>query len=90
MLEMLGAVVSGLAAVFSWSTFSLMMIGIVVGIMFAILPGLRGPTTLALMLPFFFKINAVAAFVFFIGMSAVFDLAMHIPFPPDLRFSWFL
>lgn len=63
-----------------------MMIGIVVGIMFAILPGLRGPTTLALMLPFFFKINAVAAFVFFIGMSAVFDLAMHIPFPQICAF----
>ena len=71
MLDMLGAFLSGLAVVFSWSTFSLMMIGIVVGFMVGILPGLGGPTTLALMLPFIFKMNAVEAFAFLLGMSAV-------------------
>jgi len=39
--------------------------------MVGILPGLGGPTTLALMLPFVFKMNAVQAFAFLLGMSAV-------------------
>jgi TctA family transporter len=71
MLEMLTALVSGLFQVFNWSTFSLMMIGIVVGFVVGILPGLGGPTAMALMLPFIFKMNAVEAFAFLLGMTAV-------------------
>ena len=71
MLDMLGAFLSGLTVVFSWTTFSLMMIGIVVGFIVGILPGLGGPTTMALMLPFIFKMKAVEAFAFLLGMSAV-------------------
>jgi len=70
MLDRLGAFLSGLAVVFSWSTFSLMMIGIVVGLMVGTLPGLGGPTTLALMSPFIFKMNAVEVFAVLVGMSA--------------------
>jgi putative tricarboxylic transport membrane protein len=71
MLEILQSFVSGFFAVFAWSTLSLMMIGIAVGFMVGILPGLGGPTTLALMLPFIFKMSAVEAFAFLLGMSAV-------------------
>jgi len=71
MLEMLGALASGLYQVFTWSTFSLMLIGIAVGFVVGILPGLGGPTTMALMLPFIFKMNAVEAFAFLLGMAAV-------------------
>jgi putative tricarboxylic transport membrane protein len=71
MLEMLAALVSGLFQVFNWSTFSLMMIGIAVGFVVGILPGLGGPTAMALMLPFIFKMNAVEAFAFLLGMTAV-------------------
>ncbi len=71
MLEMLNALISGFYQVFTWSTFSLMCIGIVVGFWVGILPGLGGPTTLALMLPFIFKMSPVEAFAFLLGMSAV-------------------
>ena len=70
-MEMFTALISGLMQVFNWSTFSLMMIGIAVGFVVGILPGLGGPTALALMLPFIFKMSAVEAFAFLLGMTAV-------------------
>lgn len=69
--EMLQAFGTGLAQVFTASTFTLMILGIVIGFAVGILPGLGGPVTLALMLPFIFKMEAVEAFAFLLGMSAV-------------------
>ena len=69
--EMLQAFAGGLAQVFTTTTFTLMMVGIVIGFAVGILPGLGGPVTLALMLPFIFKMEAVEAFAFLLGMSAV-------------------
>src|ERR1700756_3206653 len=71
MLEMFNALISGLIQCFTWSTFSLMCIGIVIGFVVGILPGLGGPTAMALMLPFIFKMSAVEAFAFLLGMTAV-------------------
>ena len=71
MFEMATAFFSGLYQVFAWSTLSLMLVGIAVGFWVGILPGLGGPTTLALMLPFIFKMSPVEAFAFLLGMSAV-------------------
>jgi putative tricarboxylic transport membrane protein len=71
MLEMFTALLAGLTQVFNWSTFSLMIIGIAVGFVVGILPGLGGPTAMALMLPFIFKMSAVEAFAFLLGMTAV-------------------
>src|SRR5437667_418582 len=71
MLEMLNALISGLIQCFSWATFSLMLIGIIIGFVVGILPGLGGPTAMALMLPFIFKMSAVEAFAFLLGMTAV-------------------
>jgi len=71
MLEMFNALISGLVQCFTWSTFSLMCIGIVIGFVVGILPGLGGPTAMALMLPFIFKMSAVEAFAFLLGMTAV-------------------
>jgi TctA family transporter len=48
-----------------------MLIGIAVGFVVGILPGLGGPTAMALMLPFIFKMSAVEAFAFLLGMTAV-------------------
>src|SRR5262245_62294221 len=48
-----------------------MLIGIAIGFAVGILPGLGGPTTLALMLPFVFKMTPVEAFAFLLGMFAV-------------------
>jgi TctA family transporter len=62
---------SGFIQCFTWSTFSLMCIGIFIGFVVGILPGLGGPTAMALMLPFVFKMSAVEAFAFLLGMTAV-------------------
>jgi putative tricarboxylic transport membrane protein len=70
-MDLVAALFSGLIQVFTWSTFSLMMVGIAVGFVVGILPGLGGPTAMALMLPFVFKMNAVEAFAFLLGMTAV-------------------
>jgi putative tricarboxylic transport membrane protein len=48
-----------------------MLIGIAIGFAVGILPGLGGPTTLALMLPFVLRMNPVEAFAFLLGMLAV-------------------
>src|SRR5262249_38882555 len=61
----------GLVQVFAWPTFGLMLVGIAIGFAVGILPGLGGPTTLALMLPFVFKMTPTAAFAFRLGMFAV-------------------
>jgi putative tricarboxylic transport membrane protein len=71
MLEILQSFVAGFYQVLAWPTLSLMLVGIAVGFVVGILPGLGGPTTLALMLPFIFKMSAVEAFAFLLGMSAV-------------------
>jgi TctA family transporter len=71
MLEFINAFVAGFYQVLTPTTFGLMLVGIAVGFWVGILPGLGGPTTLALMLPFIFKMSPVDAFAFLLGMSAV-------------------
>ncbi len=68
---MLEASLTGLAQVFAWPTFGLMLIGVAIGFVVGILPGLGGATTLALMLPFIFTMTPVEAFAFLLGMLAV-------------------
>jgi len=70
-IELAQASLAGLAQVFAWPAFGLMLVGIVIGFAVGILPGLGGPTTLALMLPFVFKMTPVEAFAFLLGMAAV-------------------
>jgi len=71
MIEMVQAFIGGLLQVFSGTTFLLMMMGILIGFAVGILPGLGGPVTLALMLPFIYKMESVEAFAFLLGMAAV-------------------
>ena len=52
-------------------TFGIMLIGIGIGALVGILPGLGGAATLALMLPFVYPMDAVSAFAFLLGMHAV-------------------
>ena len=68
---MLTSFVTGFYEVFAPSTFGLMCVGIVIGFVVGILPGLGGPTAMALMLPFIFKMTPVEAFAFLLGMTAV-------------------
>lgn len=71
MIEMANSFILGLTQIFTLSTFGLMILGILIGFAVGILPGLGGPTALALMLPFIVKMKAVEAFAFLIGMAAV-------------------
>jgi putative tricarboxylic transport membrane protein len=71
MIEMVNAFVSSFFQIFTGTTFGLMSLGILIGFAVGILPGLGGPTTLALMLPFVIKMNPVQAFAFLLGMAAV-------------------
>src|SRR5262245_21650644 len=70
-IDFLHASMTGLAQVFAWPTFGLMLIGMALGFVVGLLPGLGGPTTLALMLPFVFKMTPIDAFAFLLGMLAV-------------------
>ena len=71
LMYVLDAFVGGFLQVFSWPTFGYMLIGIAVGFAVGILPGLGGAVTLALMLPFTFKMLPVEAFAFLLGMLSV-------------------
>jgi TctA family transporter len=61
----------GFLQVFSWPTIGYMLVGIAIGFAVGILPGLGGGVTLALMLPFTFRMSPVDAFAFLLGMLAV-------------------
>jgi TctA family transporter len=62
---------SALLEVLEPRTFGVMLVGIAVGLIVGILPGLGGAVTLALMLPFVYPMDAIAAFAFLLGMHAV-------------------
>jgi len=68
---MLDAFIQGLFVVFEWQTFLIMLLGIFLGFWVGLLPGLGGSTTLALMLPFIYKMSPVEAFAFLLGMHSV-------------------
>lgn len=68
---MFDAFVAGLIQVFNQTTFLLMVIGIVLGFIVGILPGIGSPGAVALMLPFIFSMDPVQAFAFLLGMYAV-------------------
>ncbi len=61
----------GLTQIFTATTFGLMLFGIAIGFAVGILPGLGGPTAMALMLPFVVKMTPVEAFAFLLGMACV-------------------
>lgn len=70
-VNILDAFIQGLFSVLSWPTFGFMLLGVAIGFMVGILPGLGGPVALALMLPFTFDMEPVGAFAFLLGMLSV-------------------
>ena len=69
---MLDAFIEGLYHVLSWPAFGFLLLGALVGFIVGILPGLGGLATLALMLPFAYKIGEpISAFAFLLGMHAI-------------------
>jgi putative tricarboxylic transport membrane protein len=68
---MIEAFVSGLLDVFAYPTFLLMLLGIALGFVVGILPGIGSPGAMAIMLPFIFAMKPIEAFAFLLGMYAV-------------------
>jgi TctA family transporter len=68
---MFDALIEGLFLLLQWKAFSLMMVGMGLGFIVGLLPGIGGPATLALMLPFIFKMSPAEAFAFLLGMHSV-------------------
>jgi putative tricarboxylic transport membrane protein len=68
---MLDALIESLFLILQWKTFTLMMIGMGLGFAVGLLPGIGGGATLALMMPFIFKMSPVEAFAFLLGMHSV-------------------
>lgn len=68
---MADALLRALLEVLQWNALSFMLIGVAVGFWVGLLPGLGGGTTLALMLPFVYRMQPVQAFAFLLGMHSV-------------------
>jgi TctA family transporter len=76
MAEYFGAFLTGLFNILPFSAqgqnaFFFMLVGIFIGFWVGILPGLGGAATLALMLPFIYKMDPTSAFAFLLGSLAV-------------------
>ena len=63
--------IASLWTVLQWPTVGLLLVGVGIGFVVGILPGLGGAVTLALMLPFIYPMEPIAAFAFLLGMHAV-------------------
>ncbi len=68
---MIDALLQGLWLVLQWNAFSLMLVGMALGFVVGLLPGIGGAATLALMLPFIFKMTPAEALAFLLGMHSV-------------------
>src|SRR5512147_460467 len=68
---MFDAFIEGLILVLQWKAFSLMLVGMALGFCVGLLPGIGGAATLALMIPFVFKMQPAEAFAFLLGMHSV-------------------
>lgn len=63
--------IGSLFSVLSWPTFGYLLIGLAIGFAVGILPGLGGGVAMALMLPFTYTMDPVAAFAFLLAMKSV-------------------
>ena len=75
-MEYIDAFYSGLISILPFTSqgqqaFFFMLVGIFIGFWVGILPGLGGAATLALMLPFIYKMDPTSAFAFLLGANAV-------------------
>ena len=62
-MEDLNALMQGFGHVLGWQNFGLMMIGILLGIVVGVLPGLGGPNGVAILLPLTFSMNPTSAII---------------------------
>jgi putative tricarboxylic transport membrane protein len=62
-MEDFNSLLNGFAVVMSWQNLGLMMIGILLGIVVGVLPGLGGPNGVAILLPLTFTMNPTSAII---------------------------
>jgi len=72
---MFEAFIDGLLMILTWKALLYLFLGILIGYAVGILPGLGGGTTLALMLPFIYKMTPGEAMAFLLGMHSVVQTA---------------
>jgi TctA family transporter len=72
---LLEALINGLAAVLQWPSFGFILLGIAIGLVVGIMPGLGSGTALVLMFPFVFRMEPVQAFALLLGMASVVSTA---------------
>ncbi len=70
-MDMLGAAWQGLSSVFQLDAFLLMMVGVVLGNIIGILPGLGGQFLLAVLIPFVFGMNPVSGMALLLAAHSV-------------------
>ena len=69
---MLDAAIEGLRAILTFQSLSMMLLGVFIGSLVGFLPGIGGPTTLAIMLPFVMVMkDPVPVIALLVGMDAV-------------------
>ena len=68
---MLEAAIIGLTEVIAWPAIGYLLIGVLAGMYFGAVPGLSGLVGMAILLPFTFGVEPVAAFALLMGMYAV-------------------
>jgi putative tricarboxylic transport membrane protein len=67
---MVEAALLGLAKVFAWPAIGYMLLGVLIGIVVGILPGVGGLFSLAVLIPFTFKLDPASAFALLLGAHA--------------------
>ena len=62
-MDELGSLIQGFAVALSWYNIGMMLIGIVLGIVIGVLPGLGGPNGVAILLPLTFTMSPTSAII---------------------------
>ncbi len=78
-VSMLAAAGEALAIMFNLERMGFLALGVVMGLMLGIIPGIGGLVGMALLLPFTFDMDPFAAFAMLLGMSAVTNTSDTIP-----------
>ncbi|MGQ3489053.1 tripartite tricarboxylate transporter permease [Roseovarius pacificus] len=68
---MLEQAIAGAAQLLVWPAVGFLFLGIMIGIVFGVIPGLSGLNGMAILLPFTFTMDTVPALCFLLGMYAV-------------------
>ena len=68
---MIEAALLGLAKVFAWPAIGFMLLGVFIGLIVGILPGVGGTFSLAILIPFTFTMEPASAFALLLGAHSV-------------------